>query len=88
MVFDDASGKVLLFGGSGDYSPAMNDTWEWDGAVWTLRATGAPAARESHAMAFDPVTQRVLMFGGYSGTTLQDTWEWTGTQWLQSHTVL
>jgi hypothetical protein len=36
-------------------------------------------------MAYDPVRQRVLLFGGYDATNrhLADTWEWDGNHWTQ-----
>ncbi|MCA9677432.1 MAG: hypothetical protein KC464_20580, partial [Myxococcales bacterium] len=38
-------------------------------------------------MAYDAARQRVVLFGGYNGTTtsgqLADTWEWNGVSWLQ-----
>ncbi len=44
-------------------------------------------ARTQAAMVYDPVRQRVLLFGGTAGTgvlePLADTWEWDGTSWTQ-----
>jgi hypothetical protein len=37
--------------------------------------------RSSHALAFDSVRGRVVLFGGFGSTFLADTWEWDGTQW-------
>ena len=37
------------------------------------------AARNNHAMAFDSVRQRVVVFGG--GLSRNDLWEWNGAQW-------
>ena len=41
--------------------------------------------REQHAMAYDSVRMRVVMFGGFSdsGDPLGDTWEWNGEFWTQ-----
>ncbi|MEM7201647.1 MAG: kelch repeat-containing protein [Planctomycetota bacterium] len=93
MVYDRARQRVVLFGGSdaaGLYparSP-LGDTWEWDGTTWhpMSPATG-PSARWGHAMAYDPVRQRVVLFGGQtrkSASSAQgDFWEWDGTQWSE-----
>lgn len=45
----------------------------------------SPPARSGHDMAYDPVRQRVILFGGFpdSGVRLGDTWEWDGTNWTQ-----
>jgi hypothetical protein len=69
----------------------MNDTWEWDGEFWTQVADTGPSPRYMHAMAYDGVRQRVLLYGGLLGEvdnhgTLRgtgDTWEWDGSDWTQ-----
>lgn len=45
----------------------------------------SPPARSGHDVAYDPVRQRVILFGGFPdvGTRLGDTWEWDGTNWTQ-----
>lgn len=53
---------------------------------WTLRSTTGPAVREDARMVFDPVSQKVILFGGAnytSGLRYNDTWEWNGTSWTQ-----
>ena len=53
---------------------------------WIQRATvgSQPAPRSSHAMAYDPVRRKVVVFGGsaFAGV-LNDTWEWDGIAWTQ-----
>ena len=42
------------------------------------------AARGYHAMTYDPLRERVVLFGGQAGPAspmLGDTWEWDGKQW-------
>src|SRR5262245_51712977 len=50
MVFDVVRGKVVLFGGRSPNpnGPDYGDTWEWDGAQWTLRAIAGPMPRHGH----------------------------------------
>lgn len=85
MAFDRARGVTVLFGGqSSDSGPVLSDTWEWDGTTWrAVTAVTVPPARGGHTLAFDPVRQRVIMFGGYTsaGPYLDDTWAWDGTTW-------
>jgi N-acetylneuraminic acid mutarotase len=61
----------------------LNDTWEWDGEAWTQVADTAPTPRGAHAITFDSVRQRVVLFGGLSADIdpLNDTWEWDGAVW-------
>jgi hypothetical protein len=82
LVYDSASGRVILFGGR-DASACLNDTWSYDPAAntWTeLHPTGQlPLARQGHAMVYDPVTERVILFGGLDDsdrTILNDTWSY------------
>src|SRR6266705_3485334 len=52
------------------------------GNVWINVSPGQ--TRYSHAMAYDTARGRVVLFGGYDGTSnLGDTWEWDGTTWTQ-----
>lgn len=87
VAFDESRGVLVLFGGdgpSGSGMTAFNETWEWDGVQWTLRASDGPSARRSHAMAYDAARQVVVLFGGWSNEqVLGDTWEWDGSTWSQ-----
>ena len=52
--------------------------------LWTQKQDVGPAARFLHGLAFDPVRQRVLCFGGTgAGGRLGDTWLWDGELWTQ-----
>lgn len=40
--------------------------------------------RQGASMAYDPVRQEVVLFGGYlNGAALNDTWVWKGTNWTR-----
>lgn len=44
----------------------------------------SPPARAGHAMAYDPVGGKVLVFGGYDDTGYRnDTWTWDGVTWTE-----
>ncbi len=44
----------------------------------------SPSARAAHAMAYDPVSKKVVLFGGYDATSyLGDTWSFDGTTWTR-----
>lgn len=95
MVFDAARERIVLFGGSsglgGDPPQFFNDTWEFDGAVWSERAPAvSPPARNGHRLAFETATGRAVMFGGlvllettYGVTTraTDETWTYDGATW-------
>src|SRR5262249_8951846 len=61
-------------------------TWEWDGSNWTQQSPAtSPSARTFHAMAYDLVRQRTVLFGGWDMVLnffLSDTWEWDGSNWV------
>jgi hypothetical protein len=94
----DGTGTVL-FGGTGS-SGVVSDTWYWNGSSWTKITTGllnTPQARTDAAIAYDPASGRVVMFGGgcslpLLSCNLNDTWTWnpatkTWTQ-VQANTLL
>jgi hypothetical protein len=86
VAFDESRGVLVLFGGDGPSGSGMttfNETWEWDGVQWSVRASVGPSARRAHAMAYDAARQVVVLFGGWSGDVLGDTWEWDGSTWSQ-----
>ena len=70
--------QMLIFGGSD--SSLFNDAWTMTLSgtpAWSqLSPTGtAPAARYQSTAIYDSTRQRVVIFGGFDGTTLQgDTW--------------
>jgi hypothetical protein len=89
LVYDQATGQLLLFGGSsrpffgGGF---FGDTWVWTGATWTqLHPATSPPARHNADMVFDAASHEVILFGGYDGSYLGDTWAWNGTTWRQLH---
>lgn len=86
MAYDAARGQLVLFGGTQWWSGgsgARNDTWVWDGSNWTaVDLSVKPAPRDGHAMTYDPVRQRVVLFGGRARN---DTWEWDGSTWSQQN---
>jgi len=89
MVYDEARGQIVLFGGLAGAAPVPNAaTWIWDGNDWhEMQPSVSPPARFGHAMAYDSVSRRVVLFGGYGnfGET-NDTWTWDGANWTQAVT--
>ncbi len=86
MVYDETRGQIVLFGGLGGVPPVYsNQTWVWDGTNWTqMHPRVSPPEREGHAMAYDAVAQKVVLFGGYGDyAETNDTWTWDGSNWTQ-----
>ncbi|MCG3130177.1 MAG: hypothetical protein FLDDKLPJ_00926 [Phycisphaerae bacterium] len=89
MAYDRARDRVVLFGGDarGDDGEFYfnGETWEWDGAVWTLESTRGPSDRAYHAMAYDSARAVTILFGGNTKRTARrfngETWEWDGRRW-------
>jgi hypothetical protein len=87
MATDQAHDRVVLFGGCCVVSlNAFGDTWVWNGSDWIHKNPGLPPSpRKGASMAWDPSTNRVLLFGGFDDQTphSDQTWAWNGTQWAQ-----
>lgn len=78
MAFDPGTGSIILFGGYDDNSE-YNDTWGYDpttNAWYDLSPSGdVPPARDNHSMVYDPITGKMILFGGYDGDNrFDDTW--------------
>lgn len=82
MVYDEESHKAILFGGTdgNDGVTTLNDTWAFDFETekWTqMDPSGSPPSLHFAAMAYHPLDDRVVLFGGFvneAGTSLNDTW--------------
>ncbi len=98
-VYDPTSNRMIIFGGrtgSGtSFSGGMNETWVLTNAnglggspQWIqLQPSGTlPPGRNSHTAVYDPVSNRMIVFGGLtnggSGTILNDTWVLTNANGL------
>jgi hypothetical protein len=83
IAYDGASSQLILVGGTNQNNDYFNDTWTWNGSNWVQLhpATSAPLIAGA-AMAYDPATRQIVMFGGEDGKAFSNsTWVWTGTNW-------
>jgi hypothetical protein len=89
VVVDPGSKNVYLFGGmklnvngNTQTQTYANDFWKWDGAQWTQITTSTtPPPRENSALAFDPLTNDMITFGGWAGFYRSDLWLFRGNDW-------
>ncbi len=89
MAYDGATGQMVLFGGQGGAgnSSFFGGTYLWGGTAWTkvLSASATdtsttPSERAFGAMAYDPASKQLILFGGQNGPNADGgTWVWNGT---------
>jgi len=78
---------TVIFGGFGDLSTPTHGgpldlTFTWDGREWSrLSPATAPSPRFDHAMVWDSLRRRIVMFGGLGVQYFGDTWSWDGVDW-------
>ncbi len=94
MAFDSGRNRAVMFGGADTNGAGrFAETWEWDGTDWTLMTPAvSPYPRLWESLAFDPVRNRTILFGGdhfqpYELSDTNDTWEWDGSQWTRDWTA-
>ncbi|MFY9344665.1 MAG: hypothetical protein WAT39_19385 [Planctomycetota bacterium] len=93
LAFDDRRSRMVRVDGSG-WNPQFA-TWEWIGTAWSQRHPATtPPPRSNFALAYDPVRQRIVLFGGQvlwnttsPGALLDDTWEYDGIDWTPQSPV-
>ncbi len=69
-AYDSDRKLIVMYGGQFNTNgPYHNDTWEWNGEknTWTQRTTSGanPGTRSGHAMAYDPVAKKMIVFSGW-----------------------
>ncbi|HUQ20001.1 MAG TPA: kelch repeat-containing protein, partial [Gemmatimonadaceae bacterium] len=64
----------------------LNDTWEYDGTMWTRVEDIGPAPRDSFGFSYSGKV--MLLFGGTdAGNAFRDTWQWDGSNWTQRQDI-
>jgi hypothetical protein len=75
-------GRFTLFTPGHPSSGPPAEVWWSDGASWESMASPSTPVLDGSAIAVDPSTGHVLLFGGIGTSTyLAETWEWNGTSW-------
>jgi hypothetical protein len=79
LVHDEARDQTLLLAGDSGFA-----FWRLAGNQWLPITAGTPSSRQNPGVVYDRARQRVVLFGGASGTTKRnDLWTWNGTAWTQ-----
>ncbi len=75
----------------GDRGPDSTTLWGWDGAKWRAFREPGPGLRRHIKLAYDPVRDRLVLYGGLldnaTYSLMGDTWEWDGSRWERVATV-
>ena len=60
------------------------------GSTWKkLAPATSPSLRSDPAMAYDPVSKKIVLFGGFGASgDLNDTWTFDGTTWTEVKTAV
>lgn len=86
LAYDESLGRLVLFGGSQGTSAwvYLSDTWEYDGSAWTeMTPAVSPDPRHGHQMGWDPVADRLVLFGGMGNSGgMDDTWVYQNGEWI------
>ena len=87
MAYATTGALWVMFGGKNEYN-YLNETWTYNGTTWTQVTGTQPGGRYGAQMAYDSISNKVILFGGVSATTnlpLNDTWSFdaVGLTWTQ-----
>jgi hypothetical protein len=90
MAWDRLRDVLVLFGGN-DGTTRLDDVWEWNGTDWTQITPSqpngypyGPSARDGFVMAYDPLSERVVVIGGETDNgCVADMWTWDGIGWVR-----
>jgi Galactose oxidase, central domain len=93
-LYDPIRDRLVVFGGVAGSFPYLKDTWELSLAThhWSLLNSGPPgmSGRTSAVTLYDPVDDRMILFGGgsllfQSQTSENDTWafSFSSSSWTQ-----
>src|SRR5207245_8242854 len=97
-VYDQRSNRMIVFGGDNNTFGAYNDVWilmNADGTGGTpawleLSPANPPPARTVHTAAYDPATNRMIVFAGQSSphspaTVFNDVWVLTNANGTEAN---
>ena len=84
MAFDPARGETVFVGGG--TGAELGQVWRWDGHRWSVDndLSPAPPNLERATMAWDPLAEELVLFGGRDAIESYQnlTWAWDGERWF------
>jgi MYXO-CTERM domain-containing protein len=90
MTYHAQSSLTLVSGGLINqlFQAISDETWTWDGQVWSKLAVPGPSARYDVASAYDDTRQRTVLFGGTTEIVDTDeTWEFSSGVWEKREAI-
>jgi len=85
MIYDPLEHRVVLFGGKNDEDVNLSEVWALDLVthVWQKIAVEgeSPPPSEDHSVIYDPLSHRMIVYGGENGPTTNSLWSFD----LKSH---
>ena len=77
-IYDPVRDRLIVYGGKDDADQNTSETWAFDPAekVWAqLKTSGPrPPASEDHTAIYDPLSDRLILYGGENGPTTNKLW--------------
>lgn len=88
LVFDASSTRLCMYGGTVTLYGQLtfrSDFWVQTQAQWNKLCDGRPQGRSAHAITYDSIRDRCVIYGGsyvnFPTVVFGDTWEWDGAKW-------
>jgi len=90
LVYDQNLKKTVFFGGLDGNNIYLNQTWTFDGTVWTQVKKNPAPSRTLTSMWYDPILKKTVLYGGLGRLTsdarltrFSDMWTFDGAGWTQ-----
>ncbi len=83
-AYDEKRDVLVLYGGRPvELGKCSQETWEWDGEVWTQEDVQPPTACDHVRMVYDAARGESILFSGLdeSENPVNETWSWNGEEW-------
>jgi hypothetical protein len=90
LVYDQNLKKIVFFGGFDANNLYLDQTWTYDGTLWTQATKNPAPSRSLASMWYDPTLKKTVIYGGIGRITsddrltrYNDMWSFDGTGWTQ-----
>jgi hypothetical protein len=80
--WDPASETIVMFGGKNGQETYVNSHWSWNGSNWEqVTPANAPSPRMNGRMINDPLSGKLMLYGGYAGYYHSELWSVEDGTW-------